>query len=113
MGILFVCISLIFSFAVRRLYDVANIFAAIGIIAKKRVPGARKPGFVWCRDSPLLCGDEEFFTYHARGGGRADGERDDDDEDDACGEDDDGYVVLVFFSFILDADLSFLFFLFE
>merc|ERR1711916_76341 len=50
---------------VRRLYDVANIFAAIGIISKKRVAGVRKPGFVWNAQSPLLAGKEEFFTYNA------------------------------------------------
>jgi hypothetical protein len=77
---------------VRRLYDVANIFAALGIIVKKRVPGARKPGFVWNATSPLLAGTEEFFTFGTRGSYEDDeGEEEEEegDEGECIGEDED------------------------
>ncbi len=84
---------------VRRLYDVANIFAALGIIVKRRMPGARKPGFVWNKESPLLAGTEEFFTYRPKGGYGGDDDEGDggDEDDDGCGamddeEDDDSDV---------------------
>ena len=72
---------------VRRLYDVANIFAALGIIVKRRVPGARKPGFVWNAASPLLAGTEEFFTFGVKGHSEDDEEEGEEGEEDG---DDDG-----------------------
>ncbi len=78
---------------VRRLYDVANIFAALGIIVKKRVPGARKPGFLWNTESPLLAGTEEFFTFGTKGSyeddeGEEEEEEEEADDADCMGGDD-------------------------
>lgn len=45
------------------MYDVANIFSALGIIEKKKLLGARKPGFCWNKDSRLISGRDEFPRY--------------------------------------------------
>jgi E2F/DP family winged-helix DNA-binding domain len=73
---------------VRRLYDVANIFSALGLVQKKRMTGERKPGFMWNRENPIISGDAEFaFGAELAGVGN---NADDDDDDGGGGDDDDG-----------------------
>lgn len=67
-------------------YDVANIFAALGLIEKQRINGVRKPGFVWNESSPLLIGNEEFFEHGTDLGG--DHEDDEGDEEEGGCDDD-------------------------